>query len=112
MATTHFWLELFLFVTTGVFLVVFVILFMIEESDRQHETIPHEPGTKQTEHAYIVEHCAYIANLLFFTGFFVFHTPDPMKPPHIEAVLTRDAKNNDGMEMQTLLPQIRASVIV
>lgn len=71
----HYALELFLFITTACLLVAFIVLWLLEENSGMHK--PKQIADTQT--AYIVEHCAYLAHLLFYTAFFTFHTPDPLK---------------------------------
>lgn len=53
--------------------VAFVGLWAQEESQGLH-------GTDRVQNAYIVEHAAYVAHLLFYAVFFYYHTPDPDKP--------------------------------
>ena len=52
--------------------VAFVGLWAQEESQGLH-------GTDRVQNAYIVEHAAYVAHLLFYAVFFYYHTPDPDK---------------------------------
>ena len=94
----HFWLETFIFVSSGILVITFVTLWVLEELDHKHDI----GSSDRTQQAYIVEHCAYVSNLLFYAGFFLFHTPDPMKPPHIEAEYNNN-KDNQAHEMKSLL---------
>ena len=55
-----------------VLVVAFVGLWAQEESQGLH-------GTDRVQNAYIVEHAAYVAHLLFYAVFFYYHTPDPDK---------------------------------
>lgn len=52
--------------------VAFVTLWAQEETQGLH-------GTDRVQNAYIVEHAAYLAHLLFYAVFFYYHTPDPDK---------------------------------
>lgn len=111
LAMEHFWLEMFVFLTSGLLTLAFAVIWIWEELDHRHDV-----GVQQPQYAYIVEHCAYIGNVLFFTFFFLVHTPDPMKPPHIEAIVSESSRrqknnNGEGVEMHALLHPPRASVV-
>jgi hypothetical protein len=67
--TLHLWLMIFLLVTTGGLVLSFVALWAIEENTGQHAI------TTVERKAYLVEHAAYMAHLLFYLGFISFHSP-------------------------------------
>ncbi len=99
---SHLWqlhatLEIFLFVVSGVLLMSFLILWVIEENANKHSGSNNGDQT-----AYIVEHCAYLAHLLFLSAFLAFHTPDPLKLPRVEGIYDAEA----GVELTTMSPLI------
>lgn len=68
-------LELFLLVSTVVLVIAFVALWFGEERE-----IRDGKGTEEfTRTAYIVEHAAYIAHLVFYGVFFAYNSPDLFK---------------------------------
>jgi hypothetical protein len=75
--TEHAWvrdvLEWCLLGATVALVIAFVALWAQEETMGMH-------GTDHVQNAYIVEHAAYLAHLLFYAVFFYYHTPDPDKP--------------------------------
>jgi hypothetical protein len=66
-------LEWCLLGATVVLVIAFVTLWAQEETTGMH-------GTDHVQNAYIVEHAAYLAHLLFYAVFFYYHTLDPDKP--------------------------------
>jgi len=62
-------LEAFLLMSTLALFTSFVVLWVDGEIDDGH-------GRNQ---AYVVEHAAYLTHLLFYTVFFLYHSPDPEK---------------------------------
>lgn len=67
-------LESFLILAVVVLVIAFVALWM-EEQDAAEA---HDAHVRQ---AYIVEHCAYLAHLVFYIVFFLYHSPDPTRSP-------------------------------
>jgi hypothetical protein len=108
LANVHLALEVFLFVSAAMLVIAFVAIWAVEETDGKH-AIQHvgENGDSggSARQAYIVEHAAYIAHLLFYMIFFLFHSPDPLKPPHVSGVYEGEAYAQDcgGMAMRPLL---------
>ena len=106
LAQQHLAMEIFLFVSSGILLVAFLLLWIEEENSGRHGK-QAEPdayiSTDQT--AYILEHFAYIAHLLFYAAFFTFHTPDPMYQPNVAAVYEAEM-----VEMTTLNPLIPVTI--
>jgi hypothetical protein len=80
-------LRWFLLLTTLALVGTFVILWAVEENSGQHA---RQGGTRN---AYIVEHVAYITQILFYATFILYHTPNPDKPPHI---LSTDSHDQEG----------------
>lgn len=74
----HQWLMGFLLLTTVGLVVGFVASWAIEEKNGQHNDKPREEFARK---AYIVEHAAYVSHLLFYLGFFSFHSPNPNVSP-------------------------------
>lgn len=70
-------LRWFLLLTTIILVGTFVILWAIEENDGRHG---RDGGPRN---AYIVEHVAYITQILFYATFILYHTPNPDKSPHV-----------------------------
>ena len=70
-------LEAFLLCSGCVLVIAFMALWMEEEDSGMHGG--HDT---RTQHAYIVEHMAYLVHLLFTTVFFLYHSPDPSKGMH------------------------------
>jgi hypothetical protein len=102
----HLWqihtiLEIFLIFSSGTLLVSFLILWVMEENAGKHSAY-----VNQDQNAYIVEHCAYLAHLLFFTAFLAFHTPDPLKPPRVAGIYEAET----GVELSTLSPLMQIGV--
>lgn len=62
-------LEAFLLMSTIALFISFVALWVIEE----------HRSTREASQGYIVEHAAYLTHLLFYTVFFLYHSPDPEK---------------------------------
>lgn len=95
LSNLHFWLETFLLLTTGTLVLAFVVVWFNEEVNDQHkkkidsETLVMYDDSSQT--AYIIEHCAYISFLLFYAGFFLFHTPDDRREPFVDGVFSGES---------------------
>ena len=71
----HTFMEAFLLLTVVILVVSFVTLWVEEERAGMHG------GAGGVQQAYIVEHAAYIVQLVFYAGFFLFHTPDRNRVP-------------------------------
>jgi hypothetical protein len=109
LALQHLALELFLFVSSGALLVAFILLWIEEENSGRHaKQDASDAYTSPDQKAYIVEHCAYIAHLLFYAAFFAFHTPDPMYQPTVASVYEAEMM----VEMNTLNPLIPVTIEV
>lgn len=113
----HQWLMVFLLVATTALVVSFVAVWAIEERDGQHARDSNgyiAPSRK----AYIVEHAAYVAHLLFYLGFFVFHSPNPNIPTYInsnyddEATLMHTMHDDRVSVCHPLIPMHRLSPIM
>lgn len=96
---THEWvraaLEWSLLGATVGLVVAFVTLWAQEETQGVH-------GTGELQNAYIVEHAAYLAHLLFYAVFFYYHTPDPDKPAKNDKLASEyggDEHGEDGVAM-------------
>ena len=70
-------LRWFLLLSSMALVATFVILWAIEETKRVHT------GDAGVRNAYIVEHVAYITQILFYATFILYHTPNPEKPIHV-----------------------------
>jgi hypothetical protein len=81
LARVHFWLEFFLLLTSGALVLAFVIVWLHEEANNHHKS-----SDDPNQYAYIIEHCAYISFLLFYSGFFLFHTPDDAEKEFVNGV--------------------------
>ena len=105
----HFWLEVFLFLASGGLVLAFVIVWLDEEANNRHkkklDTSTMIMYDDPNQHAYIIEHCAYISFLLFYTGFFLFHTPDIKREAFVDGVYSGE---RETVEMQTLRPLVAA----
>lgn len=77
-------LRWFLLLTTLALAGTFVILWIVEENSGQHA----KPGG--TRNAYIVEHVAYITQILFYATFILYHTPNPDKPAKVISTSDRE----------------------
>lgn len=106
----------FLLVATIGLVVSFVAVWAIEEKNGQHfkESRSYsEPSRK----AYIVEHAAYVTHLLFYLGFFSFHSPNPNVSPYIssgyedEAILLSNMQDERASACQPLIPMQRLATI-
>ena len=105
----HWAMELFLFISSGVLLLAFILLWVEEENAGKHA--PQAPtDTISEQNAYIVEHCAYIAHLLFYATFFLFHTPNPMYQPNVGAIY--EAEMVEMVTLNTLNPLIPVTIEV
>lgn len=62
-------LRWFLLLSTLALVVVFVVLWAIEEANGAHK------GNGGAQNAYIFEHVAYITQILFYATFFLYHSP-------------------------------------
>jgi hypothetical protein len=104
----HQWLMGFLLLSTSGLVVAFVAVWAVEERNGQHGQ-----GWRPDRKAYIVEHAAYVAHLLFYIGFFAFHSPNPNVSPLVsseyddEATLMRDGAS----ACQPLIPMQRLTTI-
>jgi len=109
-------MEIFLFVSSVALVIAFITLWAIEENHGEHirytggltpdgEPVRHmgELESDETEHAYIVEHVAYIVFLLFYTAFFALHTPDPTEPPGLREMYAEEEMNMGHVVMKPLL---------
>lgn len=109
LAQLHFGLELFLFLTSGMLVVAFAIVWFNEEINNQHkkkidsETMIAYDDPNQA--AFIIEHCAYISFILFYAGFFLFHTPDMYRDAFVDGVFTGEMET---VGMQTLNPLVHS----
>lgn len=102
LANVHLGLEIFLFVSAVALVIAFVAIWVMEETSGKHS----HATSDNTQHAYIVEHAAYIAQLLFYMIFFLFHSPDPLKPPYVSGVYDGEvayAQDHGGVAMRPLL---------
>lgn len=81
LARVHFWLEFSLLLASAVLVLAFVIVWLNEEANSHHNS-SNDPN----QYAYIIEHCAYITYLLFYAGFFLFHTPDDTEKEFVNGV--------------------------
>lgn len=98
-------MEVGLFLSTVGLVLAFVILWAIEETHGKHLSHAGEIDSEDnTQNAYIVEHAAYVAFLLFYATFFAFHTPNPMEPPGLhEAYADEHVMDPEGVNMKPLL---------
>ena len=107
LANVHLGLEIFLFVSAVALVLAFVTIWVIEETGGKHslQHVGNDTSSDNTQQAYIVEHAAYIAQLLFYMIFFLFHSPDPLKLPHVSGVYDGEAYAQDhgGVAMRPLL---------
>jgi len=105
LAKIHLAMEIGLLLSTITLVLAFVILWVIEESNNHH--INHMGENQEGDNvqkAYIVEHAAYVAFLLFYATFFVFHTPDPMEPPGLrETYAEEHAMDPESVCMRPLM---------
>ena len=69
----HATMEMFLLLAVVALVIAFVTLWIEEENAGKHA------GAPGPQNAYIVEHTAYIVHLLFYTFFFLYHSPDRRK---------------------------------
>jgi len=103
----HFSLELFLFLSSGMLVLAFAIVWFNEEVNHQHkkkvnsETMIAYEDPNQA--AYIIEHLAYISFLLFYASFFLFHTPDLRREPFVDGVFRGE---RETVGMHTLNPLV------
>jgi hypothetical protein len=107
LANVHLGLEIFLFVSTVVLVIAFVAIWVMEETSGKHslQHVGNDTSSDNTQQAYIVEHAAYIVQLLFYMIFFLFHSPDPLKLPHVSGAYEGEAYAQDhgGVAMRPLL---------
>lgn len=112
LAKIHLAMEIGLFISSVCLVLAFVILWVIEESNGKHLTHIGENGEKDesAQHAYIVEHVAYMVFLLFYATFFLFHTPDPLEPPSLRQIYVEEhVTDPEGVCMKPLLRQPTAN---
>lgn len=67
----------FLLLSTCALALAFILLWRDEEAKGQHS------ASGGSQNAYIVEHVAYITHVLFYATFFLYHSPDINKSPHV-----------------------------
>jgi hypothetical protein len=107
LAQLHLWLEVFLFLSSGILVLAFVIVWFNEEVNNQHKkTVDSETMIAYddpNQSAFIVEHCAYISFLLFYAVFFLFHTPDYKREPFVDGVFSGE---REAVDMHTLNPLV------
>ncbi len=99
-------LEAFLLCSGGVLVITFMALWMEEEDSGMHSG--HDT---RTQHAYIVEHMAYLVHLLFYTVFFLYHSPDPCKNTNNDSDREYD-RDDVPMVCRPLIFQERLPVIM
>ena len=98
LAQVHQGLGIFLLISSGILLLAFIWLWLVEEINGKHGV------NEDTKNAYIVEHCAYLIHLLFLTTFFLFHSPDATKPAEIYAEIEAElAYDPEGVALKPLL---------
>lgn len=100
----HALLEAYLLFAVVGLVVSFVTIWAKEEDEGKHA--PTAPSNN-VQHAYIVEHTAYMVHLVFSTLFFLYHSPDRTK-----YVPNGKEKNNVPMECRPLIFQERLPVII
>ena len=113
----HLWkihqgLASFLFVSSVAQVFAFMVLWILEDTSGQH--MPHigdskdgVSGDNNTQTAYIVEHSAYMTQLLFYATFILFHSPDQEFSER-----ARRGKNSNGDNEQigvAMLPLLHPS---
>ena len=110
LAQIHLAMEIGLFLSTVVLVLAFVTTWAIEENNGQHLSHVGENEEDNQLNAYIVEHAAYIVFLLFYSTFFVFHTPDPREPPGLrEAYVEEHTMDPECVSMRPLMHPSRAN---
>ena len=77
MELLHANMEGFLLLAVVALVISFVTLWVEEENDGRHSGAEGVGA----QHAYIVEHAAYVVHLLFYSFFFLYHSPDTHKVP-------------------------------
>lgn len=105
-------LMIFLLSSTVVLVISFVSIWADEQEKGEHEgTVDGGgyPGLK----AYIVEHAAYITHLLFYLGFFSFHSPNPNFSPLLCSEYEAEMSLTDepGVDASACQPLIRLPTI-
>jgi uncharacterized membrane protein len=100
----HAIMEGFLLFAVVALVVSFVTLWVKEEYSGQHTP---SGSQNSVQHAYIVEHTAYAVHLVFYTFFFLYHSPNRDK-----YVPTGNEKNIIPMECRPLIFQERLPVIM
>ena len=88
----------FLLLTTLALVTTFVILWAVEENNGQHA------GRGGKRNAYIIEHVAYITQVLFYATFILYHTPNPDRPAHISGAYDEEILLHD--ESGTTVPLV------
>jgi hypothetical protein len=107
----HLALEIFLFVSAAALVFSFGFVWAMEETRGDHVAHMGEQEEEPRQTAYILEHLAYLAFLLFYSTFFLFHTPDPLEPPALREIYTEEyAMDPEGVAMKPLLQPIRAAM--
>lgn len=95
-----------------VLVISFVALWMEEDMAGDHKG---GLAASEVQHAYIVEHAAYIVQLVFYAGFFLYHTPDPRRlPGRFVGEVYEQEFERDGVAMvcRPLILQERLPVIL
>jgi hypothetical protein len=110
----HLWkihqgLGIFLFVSTVGQVFAFVVLWIMEEASGKHMAhIGDDSGGNgdNTQKAYIVEHTAYMTQLLFYGTFILFHSPDPTRNPRMHGEFEAESarQKNAGGEGTAMRP--------
>lgn len=109
----HLWrihqgLGAFLFVSTVGQVLAFVILWVLEEESGKHMAHIGDSNNgngDSTQKAYIVEHSAYMTQILFYATFILFHSPDQEFSDR-----ARKGKSNDNESLGVaMLPLLQAS---
>ena len=107
LAPLHAMLEYALFFSCMAFVGSFVVLWIMEENAGKHGRDPSDP----TQKAYILEHAAYMTQVVFYAIFFLFHSPDPCRDS-VRTIYNDEKNRNEGMgiELGTLSPLIPVTI--
>ena len=107
LAPLHAILEYALFFSCVAFVGSFVVLWVMEENAGKHGRSPGDP----TQTAYILEHAAYLAQVVFYAMFFLFHSPDPCRDSPRKIYDDEQNRNECmGIELGTLSPLIPVTI--
>lgn len=104
LAPLHAILEYALFFSSMALVTTFVVLWVMEENAGKHGRDPSDP----TQKAFILEHAAYLTQLLFYAAFFLFHSPDPCRDT-VEKIYDEE-NNSAGIELGTMSPLIPVAI--